>query len=184
MTVIRNIHRAGRTLTFDLEGDTSMANAIRRALMEDVTTWAPHSVHIRRNTSCQTDEYLAHRIGLICFERAEGVDEQTCISLRAKGKDASTADCTSTAFRCRDDILIMPLNPDQEIDLDIHMKQGTGKDHVRWNHVAAAGFREDEDGIHFRFDSISHVAPEQLLYMALNALGEETRRVRKLLHCP
>mmetsp|Transcript_31670 Transcript_31670/g.75236 ORF Transcript_31670/g.75236 Transcript_31670/m.75236 type:complete len:121 (-) Transcript_31670:147-509(-) len=53
-------------MEFVLTGtDPSVANALRRAMMSDVPTIAIDLVEIEKNTTCLTDEFLAHRLGLI-----------------------------------------------------------------------------------------------------------------------
>jgi DNA-directed RNA polymerase I and III subunit RPAC1 len=54
------------TIEFDLMGvDASVANALRRILLAEVTTVAVETVWIATNTSIIQDEVLAHRIGLV-----------------------------------------------------------------------------------------------------------------------
>ena len=51
--------------SFALKGSAGFCNAVRRTLLSDLYMWAPKEILIRSNMSCQTDEYLAHRIGMI-----------------------------------------------------------------------------------------------------------------------
>lgn len=55
-------------MKFSLSGcDASLANALRRVLISEVPTLAPHLVSIIENTSVLHDEWLCQRIGLIPF---------------------------------------------------------------------------------------------------------------------
>lgn len=55
-------------MKFSLSGcDVSLANALRRVLISEVPTLAPHLVNIIENTSVLHDEWLCQRIGLIPF---------------------------------------------------------------------------------------------------------------------
>ena len=54
--------------------DVSLANALRRILLAEVPTLAPHLVNVYENTSVLHDEFLAQRIGLIPFY-SERVDK-------------------------------------------------------------------------------------------------------------
>ena len=54
------------SLTFDIIGiDTSIANALRRILIAEVTSVAIDRVFVENNTSVMQDEVLCHRLGLI-----------------------------------------------------------------------------------------------------------------------
>ena len=56
------------TIKFALTGcDVSLANALRRVMISEVPTLAPHLVSITENTSVLHDEFLCQRIGLIPF---------------------------------------------------------------------------------------------------------------------
>lgn len=54
--------------------EVSLANALRRILLSEVPTLAPHLVNVYENTSVLHDEFLAQRIGLIPFY-SERVDK-------------------------------------------------------------------------------------------------------------
>lgn len=63
------------SIRFALTGcDVSLANAIRRIMISEVPTLAPHLVSIIENTSVLHDEFLCQRIGLIPFV-SDAVDD-------------------------------------------------------------------------------------------------------------
>jgi len=63
------------SIRFALSGcDVSLANALRRIMISEVPTLAPHLVSIIENTSVLHDEFLCQRIGLIPFV-SDAVDE-------------------------------------------------------------------------------------------------------------
>jgi DNA-directed RNA polymerase alpha subunit len=47
--------------------DVSFANALRRIIIAEVPTMAPHLISVYENTSVLHDEFLAQRIGLVPF---------------------------------------------------------------------------------------------------------------------
>ena len=54
--------------------DVSLANALRRVMISEVPTLAPHLISIYENTSVLHDEFLCQRIGLIPF-MSDSVDD-------------------------------------------------------------------------------------------------------------
>lgn len=62
-------------IKFELsETDTSVANALRRVMIAEVPTLAIDLVTIEINTSVMTDEFLAHRLGMIPLSFDGGLD--------------------------------------------------------------------------------------------------------------
>lgn len=163
---------------FILTGGAGFCNAVRRTLVHDMGMWAPHHVTIRKNTSCQTDEYLAHRIGLIPFARTGNGDS---IELRVQGRTATTSDVVGPAFRpVQNTIEIMHLHGEQEIDLTIHFDWQQASVHARYAPCAAVGMaRVDGCGRHrISFETINDTPPRDLL---LSALDHLEKRIDKAL---
>ena len=73
--------------SFVLDGGAGFCNAVRRSLIGDVAMWAPCEVDVRINTSCETDEYLAHRIGMVPFRRV-GHGEEMTLSQALRAREA------------------------------------------------------------------------------------------------
>ena len=114
--------------SFSIAAGPGLANAIRRSLLADVASLAPREVTIRRNTSGHTDEFLAHRIGLIPFRRTGEGNE---LRLQMKRVDAGTQPlCASNLIGpgiepVHPAIPIVVLGPDQEVDLTVHFDEQT-----------------------------------------------------------
>ena len=87
-------------------------NAVRRALLMDIEAWAPDTVTFTRNSSCQTDEYIAHRIGLIPFVK---VGDGDTMEISVKGRTLRASDLTGPAFKIVKDVEIIEMNEEQEI---------------------------------------------------------------------
>lgn len=126
--------------TFDVPGDTGLANALRRTLLSDLETWAPYKVTFRANTSCQTDEFLSHRIGLIPFRRVGNGNEMT---LKKTGGVVTAGDVTGCAFEAvHGGIQIMDLGDSSSLDITIHFDKRRASTHARYSTCAAVGMRQ------------------------------------------
>lgn len=178
---MRNLTVEGSVCKFELHGECAvgMANALRRALMSDVVNYAPKEVHIRKNTTCQTDEYIAHRIGLIPFRRtSEGLEGG--LSIAVAGREATASDLTGTAYYAPVDIPIVRMIEHQELDLDVVFTSGTGGDHVKFSHVGKVGYNVvRDDCVELRFEVITDESPLSYLERAIDALH---RRVSETVY--
>lgn len=134
----------------------AIANALRRAIMEEVPTMAIDEVEFRKNSSVHYDELLAHRLGLIPLKtdlksyverskcKCEGAGCARCtlkLSLKAKGPGIVYAKELKSA-----DPKVKPAHPDmpiahllkgQELELEATAVLGYGKDHVKWTPALA-----------------------------------------------
>ncbi len=128
------------------------ANAIRRAIMEEVPTMAIEEVEFRKNSSILYDEIVAHRLGLTplktdlksynlpeeCKCKGEGCARcQTKITLK------TSAGGTITASQMKSkDSNIVPIYPNmpitklgkgQSMELEATAVLGKGKVHSKWS---------------------------------------------------
>ena len=126
-----------------LSGGVGFCNALRRVLMADLEEEAPYQVTVRTNTSYQTDEFIAHRIGLIPFRRVGNGDS---LSLHVRGRDATTSDLCGPAFVPCTSAVIMVLREGQELDLTVHFDKKPGSRHARYSKVAAVQIRRAAHG--------------------------------------
>lgn len=166
---------------FVLPGGAGFCNAVRRCVLDDVVSWAPYKVDVRTNTSCQTDEFLAHRIGLLPFCKVhDGPREMT---LRVTGPQTACArHLQSPSFRAvHPDVEIMMLGPGQALDLTIHFDQQRASKHARYCLSAGVGMeRVDGDGRHrLVLETLDDRAPVDVVNEALDALEA---RVDTALH--
>ena len=123
-----------------LSGAPSQVNAFRRVMLSDLEMVAPSYVDIRENTSSSTDEYIAHRIGIIPF--SQNATNQTTALLTVRGCDAYTDAIVSDTVRpLHSTILIARLLPGQSLDLTIHFDSGCATTHACFMRTAAVGMR-------------------------------------------
>lgn len=165
-----------------LAGGVGFCNAVRRALLSDVCAWAPREIELRVNTSCVTDEFLAHRIGLLAFRRvADGAADVA--TLRVSGRVARASDFVSVNFEpVHGDVEIVPLGPKQSIDLTVRFDRQPASKHARYASCAAVGMVEEAGGMHrLRFDTVDDRPPAHVLREALDALDARVERALQQL---
>lgn len=125
-------------------GEASQANALRRALTSRLETVAPKSVTIEVNTSCMSDEFIAHRIGLIPFSQHDGLADAT---LDVRGRSAFARDFVCAGpTPVSGEIEVMRMAEAQRLALTVHFETGNGA--ARFCRVAALGMRPVADGEH------------------------------------
>lgn len=141
------------TMTFEL-GNTSpaFANALRRAMIEDVPTMAIEVVEFSNNSSVLYDEMLAHRLGLLplttdlksyvlpkdCKCEGEGCARCTLeLSMKTKAVGIVTADLIESkdpkVVPVYGETPIAKLVKGQEIEFLAKAVLGTGREHVKWS---------------------------------------------------
>jgi len=170
--------------TFRIPAGIGFCNAVRRTLASELSMEAPCSVHFRTNSSPQTDEFVAHRLGLIPFRRVGNGDT---MALRAKGPCIVTAgDLTGPAFDAvHPDIRVVVLAAQQEIDATITFDTQSAATHARYGPVAGLGMEVCADGCSISFETIDGRTCREALASALDRLdGRIDRALHALAHQP
>lgn len=176
MNEMRNLCIVRNKCTFELPPDIFTANALRRSLISDVDTYAAYELKIYENTSCQTDEYIAHRIGLIPFLKNNTDEDEDIskLSLRIDVCDrmVTTKDLKGNHFYTIYDCNIMKLIQGQKLKADIFFNKGTGSDHARYSPLCAVGYELIDKKIKFAFECINGDDPTIHLLNALHKLKD------------
>lgn len=158
--------------TFEVHGEAAvgMANALRRALMSDVVNYAAKEVVIRTNTSCQTDEYIAHRVGMIPVRRRHP-DVDGAMTLCVSGREALASDMKGDAYYAPQDVPIIKMLDGQTLDLDVVFGAGTGADHVKFSHIGPVAYSvESETRVRMGFEMITDESPLDYVERAVQML--------------
>lgn len=186
--ILKNIKVEGNKCSFDLKADFATANSLRRSLISDIYTFAPSKVLIKTNTSCATDEYIAHRISMIPFvfdNSHDNVNEDTTNHASVSGRTFMTSDL-SGPFKTIYDVPIIKLIDEQAVDIEIFFTKGKGSEHAKFSPVAAVAYEIDNKIIHMAFESINGETPVKHLKEALQSLNERLehteREVDKILY--
>lgn len=161
---------------FELPGSVGLCNAVRRTLLSDVRTEAPASVRVVRNVTCLTDEFLAHRVGLVPFRRVGNGDT---LSLDVVGPRVVTAaDLVGPAFDpVFPSIALAELRAGHALSLVVTFDERPASAHARYSPCVAVGMRPlGEDRHLLQFASNDHRSPEALLDEALAHLDARVDR--------
>ena len=147
---------------------TPVANALRRAVINEVPTMAVEEVLVIENSSAMPNEILAHRISLIPFtadiDNYNLPEECTCGSklgcekcvvryvLRAEAgeetitvysRDMQPENPDTKVAPISGDFPIVTLAPGQRIELELYIRVGKGRKHAKWQSGIATLYEED-----------------------------------------
>lgn len=126
------------------------ANLLRQILLSSIPTYAIDSVEFLNNTSMFSDEVIAHRIGLIPIlwdgvSDLEGKNLELDVSNR---RNVVSDDFNDEIVK--PGILILRLNPGQNINVITKLSMGCGSKHEKWNAVRTVTF--DSHGGYYKFE--------------------------------
>ena len=122
-------------ITFELELEESLANAIRRYIGE-IPILAIDELEISKNDSPLYDETIAHRIGLIPLKIDKSVSKKNLGKLKFNAKKEGivySGDLKGNVEVVYEKIPITPLTRGQELDLIATTKIGNGNEHAKFS---------------------------------------------------
>ena len=187
--MVRNlsVDADGSSCSFELKTSyQGVANALRRAIACKCPSVAASTATFRQNTSCQTDEYIAHRIAMIPFVIKDGTVplENVIARVSVSNRQVMSGDLICDAVRpVRDDIPIMKLGTDQKFEVDVRFSIGTDADHVRHSHVTDVCYKElDSDRRHnMGFRMIDGTSSLTHLVSAIESLEKNLDELRYIV---
>lgn len=132
------------------DGQTSLANAIRRTMIQDVMSAAVSRVDIHLNDTVLPDEMLSHRLGLVPL--LGGSEDDVTFQLDCEGPCVVTSDDLHPArpecgLRFAPGVSLFPLASGQRVSLDAHCGVGCGRDHARFCQCAAPCYAIRHEGV-------------------------------------
>lgn len=149
--------RKGSTLKFLLEKSTvPFANALRRAMLADVPTFAIETVTFLDNTSVLYDEMIAHRLGQVPFKtdlKGEdlllGKKSKVDATLQKEGPgmvySGDIVSKDSKIVPAYDNIPIVKLGEGQKLVLEAEVVLDNGASHSKFQPVSACAYKHLPD---------------------------------------
>lgn len=131
MIKLEKYDKENQKLSFITDMDVSLANAIRRSVLE-IPIMAVDEVEIIKNDSALYDEIIAHRIGLVPIKTEKGIKE-TKFKIVEKGpKTVYSTDIkpdVGTGYK----IPLVILENGQELEINCNAKLGKGIEHIKYS---------------------------------------------------
>lgn len=178
---LRNLKVEGSKLSCTIHAPIELSNALRRALISKTESYAPETIDVMENTTCQTNEYIAHRIGMIPFCQAK-IDENSVFTLNVTGRDCTTKDIRDESggmVACKN-ITIMRMIEDQALHIKVKFKKSNGAEHSRFCPVAACTHVELPDGsVKLSFECINDVSPVYVMKDALSSIRADLVKLQE-----
>jgi DNA-directed RNA polymerase subunit D len=145
-------------------------------MTSEIPITAIEEVYIKENNSALQDEILAHRLGLIPI-KGEGT-----IKLKVEGpKTVTSADLehNGKVEIPNKEIPIIELLENQKIDLTAKVKEGTGKEHAKWQ-AAIVGYKyKNPKNIHLIIESCSYLTEKEILKKSLEILRNKAEKFKE-----
>ena len=145
--MIKKITKDKEKVVFETDMSDSLANAIRRSVLE-IPTLAIDEVEFFKNDSALFDEVIAHRLGLIPLETGKTFTEREKCSCKGKGCAKCSVDlkikikgpCTAYSKDLKgkgkvahQEMPIVILGKEQELELVARAKLGKGTEHAKYS---------------------------------------------------
>ncbi len=183
---IETLEENDKKLRFRLKGASSgTVNALRRAAINSVMTFAIDSVTVYENTSAMFDEYIAHRVGLVpIITPSKGYtdEDEILFSLDATGpatvysKDLESRD--KEVKVAVEGIPIMKLGKEQRLRLEGKAKLGTALKHAKFQ-PGLATFDESNGSYDFSVETFGQMPPREIVNKACEAIKEHIKDAEK-----
>ncbi|MEM0154425.1 MAG: DNA-directed RNA polymerase subunit D [Methanothrix sp.] len=177
-----------KVFKFSVSGITiSNANALRRAAINSVKTFAIDSVTFYENTSPMFDEYIAHRIGLVpIITPVSGYKDEDEILFTAEATGPVTVyskDLQSTDKEVRvasEGIPIIKLGTGQRIRIEGKARMGTASKHAKFQPGLVAIEPADDESFNFYIESFGQMPPKEIINKACDTIKERIKEVSKV----
>jgi len=183
---LRTLEDNAKVFRFEL-GDVSnsYANALRRAAINSIKTFAIDRVTFYENSSAMFDEYIAHRIGLVpILTPSKGYDEkdEVLFVLDATGpcivyaKDLETRE--KEVKIAAPNIPIIKLGRGQRLRLEGKAVMGQALKHAKFQ-PGIVTYEQTDKGFEFYVETFGQMPPREIINKACMTIIEEVKDIGK-----
>jgi DNA-directed RNA polymerase subunit D len=173
-------------LRFSLKDvSVGVANAIRRAAINSVKTFAIDRVTFYENTTAIFDEYIAHRIGLVPIKTPTkwySDTDEILFTLDATGPKVIYSNEIESSDKdikvANDAIPIMKLAEGQRLRLDCKAIVSTASKHSKFQ-PGLVTYDQDKGTYNFYIESFGQMPPKEIINKAFEAIKEELKEIQK-----
>ncbi len=131
MIKIKDYDKNKGKLSFSTDMSVSMANAIRRSVLE-IPVMAIDDIEISKNDSALYDEIIAHRLGLIPI-KTDKLIKETKFKLQVVGPRTVYATDLKPSVETDLKLPIVILDNEQELEVVANARLGRGIDHIKYS---------------------------------------------------
>ncbi len=131
MIKIKDSNEKKQTMTFFTDMSTTLANAIRRSVLE-IPIMAIDDVEISKNDSALYDEIIAHRLGLVPI-KTEKSSKEIKFKLKETGPKTVFSSELKPSIETGYEIPIVILDNEQELEVVAEARIGKGIDHIKYS---------------------------------------------------
>ncbi|MCL5440294.1 MAG: DNA-directed RNA polymerase subunit D [Candidatus Marsarchaeota archaeon] len=173
-------------LRFSLEGTgTGPANALRRAAINSVSTFAIDKISFYENTSAMFDDYIAHRIGLVPLvtpSKGYGAEDEILFTLEAVGpKTVYSAELVSSdpAVKVANpNIPLIKLAEGQKIRAEGKAVLGKASRHSKFQ-PGIVSYDQEGESFNFYVESFGQMPPKEIINKACEVIKDELKEIGK-----
>lgn len=153
-----DIHQQEDTVMFKFKGTHLEAAQLRKKFMTQLSSYAIHKVTFLKNKTAFTYEDLAYRFGLLIVDYAS--DKIGSLNFKGPGMLYCHHIKGITFIH---DSPITYLNENEHLKCDLFVEEGTGKQHGKWNPVAAIRFMEVDNYFQFKFELTGQLPLDEMI---------------------
>lgn len=158
--------------------DVAEVNLLKRAILNEIETYAIDIVSFDINTLARHDEILALRFGQLVIDNSQFVppeneDFRSQIDFSGPG-EFNTDHIPGIPFAYKTPIAI--LKKDQRIKCEVIVKKGQGATHVKWRPISTFTFSPITEGYKITISGVGMLTGDEIIKRGYDKIRDAARR--------